>query len=751
VLTRIGIDRRLLSVVALLVLVVCASGLSVSPARAAETCPNEQLRAEQPFGLGLPDCRAYELVSPQDKNGNSIAPNATRAATSGEAVTFVSRGSFSEPKSALYESRYLARRGPNGWRTTNISPPYIPVVANLFTPFAEMIFTSDLSEGVLFSEDTPLISGNSPGYPNLYLSNTTTDERQLITLSPVPGSEPYEEGGNGEATQVYSVGASNDLSHVVFQEKSITTHQYHVYEWYAGKVVQVDVPPPGVTFADQDIVGTVYYHDEPREGDVRNAVSKDGSRVFFTAGEGAATEKESKNGQVYLRDINEAKTVEVSGSQKTNGTGPGGTDSNDYIETGYPPFLHPRMARYWDASADGGKVFFTSRGELTNNANTGPDDNAANLYEYDVETGVLTDLTVDSNPADTDGASVLGLVTASEDGSYVYFVAEGQLAGKAVYGQPNLYLYHAGKVAFIATLAQEPSPGSEEGGDSLVWRGSVAEEARTSGNQPFGPAQHAARVTPDGTQLAFESEMSLTGYDNQQVEPNHECENGKCREIYVYDATTGQLSCASCDPNGAQPIGPAKFGGNERVGRESSSVTNYYLQQNFDDSRLFFESPDPLVQHDSNGRLDVYEYENGHVYPISDVAGNYNSYFMDASENGGDAFIATADQLLPSDTDYRVDIYDVRAGGGYPVSVSPPECNNGDSCKGPVSPQPGVFGPPPSATFSGAGNVAPVVGSTTIKRKTSVKHCKKGYTDRRGVCVKQKARKSGKHSKRGRK
>ena len=39
------------------------------PAPSAVACPNEQRRAEQPFGLTLPDCRAYELVSPEETGG----------------------------------------------------------------------------------------------------------------------------------------------------------------------------------------------------------------------------------------------------------------------------------------------------------------------------------------------------------------------------------------------------------------------------------------------------------------------------------------------------------------------------------------------------------------------------------------------------------------------------------------------------------------------------------------------------------
>ena len=36
-----------------------------------------------------------------------------------------------------------------------------------------------------------------------------------------------------------------------------------------------------------------------------------------------------------------------------------------------------------------------------------------------------------------------------------------------------------------------------------------------------------------------------------------------------------------------------------------------------DGTRVFFQSPDPLVGADVNGVPDVYEWENGHVYLIS--------------------------------------------------------------------------------------------------------------------------------------
>jgi len=178
---------------------------------------------------------------------------------------------------------------------------------------------------------------------------------------------------------------------------------------------------------------------------------------------------------------------------------------------------------------------------------------------------------------------------------------------------------------------------------------------------------------------------------------------------------------------------------------------------------LFFQSADPLVPHDSNGRLDVYEWEaegegscrqtGGCVFPISDAAGDYESQFMDATPNGENVFFTTADRLVPSDTDVRADVYDARVGGGFPVTTAAAVCDNGDSCKPPVSPQPAIFGAPSSATFSGPGDstqTPPV--AVTPKRKTAaeikaealakaLKACKRDKQRSKRVACEKTARK----------
>jgi hypothetical protein len=749
----------------------------------SEGCPNEQLRTEQPIGLLLPDCRAYEQVSPVDKNDSDIlipigqGSDLVRASVSGEAITYNSYGSFADPVGARAQDRYVSRRGAGGWSTQNITPPYLALRTSTEEPYATLVFTPELSIGVVADgPEPPLTSDALAGCKNLYLADIANGSYQL--------ADGGRCGGDG-VDEPETDGASTDLSHIVFTPEAGGALQ----EWVGGQLSEVDVANDRSGIRAH-VGGMPSFGHSIMTNDRWHAVSDDGLRVFFTDVEEGTADYE----QLYVRENPEqlqsalglqgectesgkACTVEVSASQKTNGSGLGGTDPHG-----------PQPAEYLEASVEGSKVFFDSRAELTEDANTGKEDNASNLYEYDLQSGVLTDLTVDTNAGDLDGAAVLGMVTAGEDGSYVYYVADGVLASGAAPGNCaahptespvgatcNLYVQHYNGTewtppVFIATLA---------GGDFGDWLEGIG------GTGSGGPASNTARVTPDGTHLAFLSKKSLTGYDNEPAEPTDctktEFVNNQevhpsvpCGEVYMYEATsgpTGVLTCVSCNPSGARPVGPSRL---SEI--ESAETTFYYTPRNFseDGSRLFFDSGDALVPHASNGRQNVYEYEGGHVYLISDGAGSYDSSFLDASPSGDDVFIATADRLVPQDQDSQVDVYDARVGGGFPVSVSPPACDNGDSCKGPVSPQPSVFGPPASATFSGAGNLAPVVAVKPVakakpkpetraqKLKKALKACKKlKKKTKRLACerqanqkygpVKKKAKRSSTHSKKGRK
>ncbi len=384
--------------------------------------------------------------------------------------------------------------------------------------------------------------------------------------------------------------------------------------------------------------------------DFSHVVSADGSRIFWT----------DSAEHIYVRE-NDAVTVPVSEG----------------------------AARFWTATPDGRYVFYTE-GEK--------------LYRFDIEGKTPQEAREELAGV---GAKVQGVIGASGDGGYVYFVAEGALAGNenanketAKDGAPNLYVRHGDVTTFIATLAprDDESLGSGSGfGVHGDWQPSLG--------------QRTAEVTPDGDGLVFMSKQNLTGYDNPD----------NLSEVYVYDAEAsagaGELWCASCDPSGEAPSITNVGVAGAALLPPSNNDTYQPRWINEEGTEVFFDSAEPLVPTDTNGKQDVYEWERdgaggcrrggGCVYLLSGGFSTDASYFIDASANGDDVFIVTRAQLVPQDTNDNFNLFDVRAGGVQ--QLSPSACS-GTGCQG-VPPAPPIFATPSSATFNGVGNFTPPSGA----------------------------------------
>ena len=258
-------------------------------------------------------------------------------------------------------------------------------------------------------------------------------------------------------------------------------------------------------------------------------------------------------------------------------TAPEETRQLDVVHPGASGEGAPK-AVFQTASADGSKVFFTDTQRLTPGASAGsgeePDLYVAELSGGSAPGSPLTYTLSDLTPGSTDGEAaelvngaegVGGVIGASEDGSYVYFVANGALAPGAARGHCpsssadappgttcNLYVRHYDGAAkeweptkLIAVLSSEDAP--VWGGDSN--RGNLTEMS--------------SRVSPNGEYLAFMSDRSLTGYDNED-----ESSKGPAKaldeEVYLYDASSERLICASCNPTGARPRGVVDLGDRQR-------------------------------------------------------------------------------------------------------------------------------------------------------------------------------------------
>ncbi len=741
------------------------------------TCPN---RTFSGFNPALPDCRAYELVSnpidetylPTDDETNSESgtgeftglPGGFRAASSGEAIAYMGGESNSGvggngATSDGDGNQYMAARGASGWEANDVA---IPANPNYFAEFAE--FSPDLSTQVIVAGTNPEESLSAR--PAL-LAECASKEGTGIYSRDAGGLHALVTMNQGSGLCYGEpAGISADNSHILFESPGPYTQQaklgaygLNLYDTVGGVVHQVNVLPDGEPEANPDATFGARFGNSSQydpNSDFSGDVSANGSRVFWSALEGGESEPQPK--AMYVRENDVQPQSPIVGGRCTT-PADACTVQVDEAEAGAPG--PSGGGHFWTSADDGTKVFFTDQNRLTSTstATTGEPD----LYEYEVsaETGApgrLADLTTTRNAGEH--ADVQGVIGTSEDGSYVYFVADGALSGanaegKApVAGRPNLYLVHGGDTVLVATLAASD--------DTIIGSAGGKHEI---GDWQHQPGVRTAEVTPDGGAIGFESTLELTGYDNYGIVA-YEYENGEpvfskpryahVPEVFVYEAAAGRIVCASCNPSGASPIpyGTAPNSRTELVGAavglsEAASFMPRWITDH-EGTQVYFMTGQPLVTADSNGLQDVYEWESdgsgdcrdasGCVKPISTAEPLSNAYFVDSGGEGRDVYFTTRSSLTPSATGETLKLYDARVDGGR---AEPSLACTGTGCQG-VPPAAPIFATPSSVTFNGVGNFEPVPTSTKKAKQKKAKKghvkCKRGAHRKRGRCVKSGAK-----------
>lgn len=578
-----------------------------------------------PGASALTAGRAYEQVTPADKNGGDVggpvfeglvAGALAQSASDGNSIAYVSLSSFGDALSAELFTHYVSSRGSGGWSTQAIAPPAATPTRFLeFSPFR--FFASDLSASLLEWAEPVLAAGAPQGFDNLYVRDAAGIYRVVTDVAP-PSLPPA-------GYRVRFAGATPDLSRVVFEANDALTPgapsgTRSVYEWTASSLRLVSVlPGPGEVAASNAGAG------DGDEATVADVLSDDGSRVFWTDGAG----------QLYVRE-NAARTVKLNASRRAVSLGDG-------------------TARLRAIAPDGSKAVFTDPIPLTD----APNDNGG-LYVYDLESEALRCLT--PHAGGTPG--VQGILGMSDDGSTVFFVATAALADGASAGAKNLYVVGGGEVELVAVL---------DNLDRNDWSDNL--ETRT------------ARVTPDGGHAAFLSRASLTGYDNTDALTGE-----RVQELFVYDAAESRLTCVSCNPGGAPPIGGASI-------PVASSMSYPPRIVSDDGDRVLFNSGDALVATDVNGKQDVYEYVDGRPQLISSGTSSDISSLADMTAGGRDVFFTTRERLVPSDRDNGSDLYDARIGGGFATAGEAVPCS-GETCRGPLGAPP-ASGPGVATLWAG--------------------------------------------------
>lgn len=608
-------------------------------AAGAEDCPNAALRSS--LDRLLADCRAYELVSPAEKEGVDVRslPDITgyptaldQSALDGESFTFSAVGSFANPQGSPYISQYLARRAAGGWTTQNLTPPREASDQRLENEFTN--FSPDLQETWLTHEGGPALAPDASGAGGtLYRLATSTGEYTPLNTTAdstfdLDSTPPIEFQGSGGG-------------HTIFRVTVEPEGREWIFDRHDGRLDPVSVLPDGSVFPGDTTVGS----NDGSPGaapmaTLASAVSEDGNVVYWTGDVHETGEQD-----LFAR-VGDRETFAVAAS------GPSGE------------------ARFWLASGDGSRALVSTR-EYGQQGHT--------LFEYSLG-GSLHRIC----------GELVGVVGGSEDLSTFYFISREALAAGAEPEQPNLYQERNGSLGLVTTLS--PLDGEvEEGNFSLH---------KSLPGSPY-PILHDAAVSPDGDTVVFGSRGSLTGYDNRGLvsgKPETEV-----YRYDATSGALDCLSCdpSGGRPEGAETFEEKPFlEGVWSAADVPAWQTALHAPRVISDGgrRVIFDGYSPILPGDVNGKEDVYEWEApgvgtcavaaadysarnaGCVTLISTGRDSFQSEFLDASPSGRDIFFSTAQSLVPSDL-ANVDVYDAREGGGFPQpSMARPECE-GEGCQ----------------------------------------------------------------------
>ncbi len=743
---------------------------------------------------GLPDGRAYEMVTPVDKAGSVVSPNSATMAADGLSLAGVSSGAFAglsndELPSQGVASYRFARTG-SGWVTTPLQ---------VFQGWRQSLGVSDS------------VWKPAGEFGVQYLSLRQADG----SVSDVGPVWPPTFGSVSPSSYLVEGAASEAAHGIVFRTEEptpkwpfdTTVTGASLYEYVGTNNSEPTLVGVSGSTGSTTLIGQcgtrLGASNRVQAGSKYNAVSESGQAVFFTADAGsslssaptptstwASTSTCTNGGPTGTAPPADELYARLGGSQTVWVSEPQCTPASACNNLTTEPYTTEEASRaagvvFEGASADGSKVFFTTTQQLTN----GDTDATRDLYEYDfnapagqrliqVSAGGSGDATPGS------GAEVEGVSRISEDGSHVYFVAKGVLTtspspdaqGYGAHGEPvssgavaqagaeNLYVddTETKQTAFIAELCSgaEMSGGVADAQcpsdlNSEPWNyGTNHNDQRLWSHGAAGGDERPVQSTPDGSSLVFTSYGDLTADDKSTA-----------RQVFQYDAQAGRLTRISIGEDGFND------GGNTNAGNPSSHasdtgnasvVTPSYAApeegwtrggalartMSDDGSYVFFQSPVGLtpaalndVAIDSEGDLaqNVYEYHDGHVALISDGKDTSAIFRVSGNRQMSSVLLAGASA---SGSDVFFTTVDPLVPQDTDTQVDIYDARIG-----------GGFPPPTAATPCGGETCKPPApqppaepgaGSSTFSgpgnRPPSAK-CRKGFVKKHGKCVKKHVRK----------
>jgi hypothetical protein len=614
-----------------------------APVEASVDCPNQPLRTG-PSAL-LPDCRAYELVTPANTNGRQpLGPG--RGLGSGG--TFVNRqvspdggrvpfriegGALPglEGTGSFNSDPYLASRTSSGWTTEYVGPS--PAFATGLIPgngSPDQTYFFWVADGA----GNPAALGGSTSYLRYPDGHSELLGQGSLGTDPGAQAKLISEGGGHV---IFATGRGGISAGVQLEPEAAPSPAQSLYDRTADGTLHVVSLKPG---------------DEPfgaGESAKYVAASLDGTGVAFRVGE-----------MLYLRYDN-SETFAIGEGVTFAGLSEGGSrlfyqEGGDLFRFDAKLPLAERVTRFSDAglvepvtiSDDGSAAYFVSETAI---AESGP------------------------NPRGDDPQP----------------------------GERNLYLSREGQIAFVATVTDRDVEGAAQKGlsgliDGLgLWVESLPDEV----------ARVPARADADGRTLLFKSRAALTDFDtagHAQIY-RYDFDQGalhciSCNPIQAAPSSDATLqSFVDSGSQGGMVLGTFAWMENLRDdGRRAFFETAEGLVAHDVDGRR------DVYEWEEQGVGSCLRSE-GCVYLISSGQSGHDEFLFGVSESGEDAFFLSSDLLAGGDGDETRSIYDARAGGGFPAPAVPAGECLGEACQpAAVAPNDPT---PASSAFAGAGNPVP--------------------------------------------
>jgi hypothetical protein len=578
-------------------------------------CPNQAMRSGP--SLQLPDCRAYELVTPANTNGHPpLGPGSSmntfvtrQVSPDGEKLGFKIDGGSLPGYEATGNFRgdpYLATRTAGGWSTTYVgpSPAFAPnILPGSASPDQTYSFWAATGEG-----------GPTLGFNTAFLHYPDGHDELLAQGS--IGSGGYAEGkliSEGGGHVIFRTQGSSSFEPAVqLEPEAAPDGTAAIYDRTAdGTLHVVSMKPDGTSFGVGEDAGFA-------------GASLNGIAVAFSVGE-----------TLYLRYDN-AETFDLGKGIQFAGIAEDGSRAF-YLEAGELKAFDVATEAVIDfsssgdvtpvtVSADGSAAYFISPGVLTAEPNPSGEEaqaGAENLYlsrEGEIRfVATVTERDVEGEPENVGGKPVrdgLGLwipimedtfsgklslvpARASADGSALLFKSRASLTGNDTGGFAQIYRYDS-EGGDLQCLSCNPT-GAASSSDATLQSEFGEDRMRL-----FNPTTWMENLRADGRRAYFESEEALVGGDV----------DGR-RDVYQWEAE-GVGTC-------------------ERPG----------------------------------GCLDL----------ISSGQSGRDDFLWAVSPSGDDVFFRSSDLLAGGDTDETPSIYDARVGGGFPPpAVAAGECL-GEACQ----------------------------------------------------------------------